>query len=138
MKKLLALFLVLLFSIPAVTFGASEKDNTGLIKDKFGNGAEIQGAVHRKRFQQVPFALSTSTKVLRLKGTLGGGELDFRTATGIMVYSASAISIYYDSDTTKYWTVPETMEKVILIDPVSTATTLVLSGTSTSVEVGGW
>lgn len=44
MKKSSIVFLILMLSIPVIGITASEKDTTGLIKDKYGNGAEIQGA----------------------------------------------------------------------------------------------
>jgi hypothetical protein len=99
--------------------------------------SSIQSVIRKKKFQQVPFALSAATKVLRFKGTPLGGEIDLRGAVGPIIRTVSGnLTVWYDSDTTKTWTIDGGVENYFMVDP--SASTLTISGTDTAIEVGGF
>jgi hypothetical protein len=99
--------------------------------------SSLQTAVRKKQYQQAPFALSATSKVLRLRGTVAGGEIDLTGALGAIVQTVSGnLTAWFDSDTTKTWTILGGTRSTIVMDP--TASTITISGTDTAIEVGGF
>ncbi len=95
----------------------------------------VQMAVRRKVYQQVPQTLNTSTVTLRIQGTVRAGELNLSGAFGIIIRPSADIVAYYDSDTTKTWTITANETHEIILDPAIASVTL--SGSAT-VEIGGF
>lgn len=83
----------------------------------------IQAPVRKKDLQQVPFSLSASTSVISTVNKLG-----------LLIRTSGELTAWYDSDTTKTWTLEADVDHTIVIDPATT--TLTISGTATKVEVG--
>jgi hypothetical protein len=83
-----------------------------------------------------PFALAASTKVLRLRGELGVGELDCREARVLTVTpSTTALTRHFDSATTVTHTLAAGASNVFGVPPlVSTCT---ITGTDAAIEIEG-
>jgi hypothetical protein len=81
-----------------------------------------------------PFALSAATRVLRLRGTLGGGELDCRSAKVLTITpSTNSLTRHFDSDTTKTRTLASGASNTFGIPDY--ASTCTISGTDASIEI---
>jgi len=104
-----------------------------LPKDGYQN--VINAAQRKKVWQQVPFALSAASKVIRLNGTPQGGEVDYRNTLGIIIRPSANLTAWYDSDTTKTWTIEGGAETVITLD---SAATLTINGTAAVIELGAF
>lgn len=103
-----------------------------LQKDSYSN--VIQVFVPNLTF--APFALSSATKVLRLKGDLGAGELDCRTVRVLTVTpSTTALTRHFDSDTTKTRTLAAGAANIFGVPPY--ASTCTISGTDAAIEIEG-
>lgn len=101
------------------------------------NGHPIQSAVRRKGFQQVPIVLNDSQAVIRLRGLLVDGEIDMQGCLGVIIRpSTNDVNLHYDSDTTKTWTIGSGFDSQLVMDV--TASTLTISGTDPSIEIGGF
>ena len=99
--------------------------------------SSLQTALRKKKLQQAPFALSAASKVLRFRGTVQGGEIDLTGALGAIVRTSSgSLTAWYDSDTTKTWTIDGGSEISFVADPL--ADTVTINGTDTAIEVGGF
>lgn len=58
-----------------------------------------------------------------------------RGALGIIIRPSGNLTAWYDSDTTKTWTIDGGMETVILLEPVDTVT---INGTVAVIELGAF
>ncbi|MEA5113022.1 MAG: hypothetical protein VB050_03260 [Geobacteraceae bacterium] len=116
-------------AIAAVTAPDNELPNDGR--------STMQTAIRKKKFQQVPFALSAASKVFRFKGTPQAGEIDLRGAIGAIIRTTSGnLSCWYDADTTLTWTLDGGVEHEIVADP--DASTITCNGTDTAIQAGGF
>lgn len=129
MKRIVVLVLL------CMAVSVVNSDARMLRRDGFNN--LIDSAVRNKAYQQVPFALSAATKVIRFSGTLLAGELDLRDALGVIIRpSSNNLTAWFDSDTTKTWTIDGGQELIMVVD--DRVSTLTISGTDAVIEVGGF